>query len=371
MSRTRRRVSRALIGALACTIALGLVFWLHNLTKTKAAPATLADTHQPPPPPVGVAPVIAKSATDAPGKPSGLVTQTPTALSKSATVTPAATPVAQPTGTALAQPAGPAANATTGAPSATPLVDARAKLNAGEFLAARNLLNGSLAAPGVSPADAAAIKLLLNETNQSVVFSPRRFPSDTVTGVYTVQPGDRLSRIATQFDVPWELLARINDNLQPSKLQAGKDIKIVHGPLHAVVDKGDFTLELWIGAPGESGSMYVTSFPVGLGRDDSTPTGTWIVETQKKIKNPTYFSPRGEGVIEADDPDNPLGEYWIGLTGIDGHAVGKQSYGIHGTIRPDSIGKQESMGCVRLVNENVAVVFDMLAEGKSTVTIRE
>ncbi|MGB7156603.1 MAG: L,D-transpeptidase family protein, partial [Tepidisphaeraceae bacterium] len=265
-------------------------------------------------------------------------------------------------------PSTPGAGAT--ASSAAPLVDAKAKLDANDPLAARNLLNASLASGKLSPADAAAVKLMLNEVNKTVIFSPRRFASDTVTGVYTVKPGDKLSRIATQYEVPWELLSRINE-LQPSKMQAGKDIKVVTGPFHAVVDKSDFILEIWLGAPGETGSMYVTSFPVGLGRDDSTPTGTWIVETQKKIKNPTYFSPRGEGVIQADDPDNPLGEYWIGLSGIDGHAVGKQSYGIHGTIRPDSIGKQESMGCVRLINDNVAVVYDLLAEGKSTVTVRE
>ena len=117
--------------------------------------------------------------------------------------------------------------------------------------------------------------------------------------------------------------------------------------------------------------MYVTTFQVGLGKDDSTPTGVWMVEMHKKIKNPTYFSPRGEGVIDADDPKNPLGEFWIGLTGIDGHAVGKASYGIHGTIDPNSIGKQESMGCIRMRNEDVARVFELLVEGKSQVVVKE
>ena len=117
--------------------------------------------------------------------------------------------------------------------------------------------------------------------------------------------------------------------------------------------------------------MYVMTYGVGLGRDDSTPTGVWMVEPHKKIKNPTYFSPRGEGVIDADDPKNPLGERWIGLTGIDGHAVGKQSYGIHGTIEPDSIGKMASMGCIRMRNEDVERVFEMLVEGKSTVIVKD
>ena len=66
-----------------------------------------------------------------------------------------------------------------------------------------------------------------------------------------------------------------------------------------------------------------------------------------------------------------MGEFWIGLSGTDGQAVGKTSYGIHGTIDPSSIGKQESMGCIRMKNEDVAQVFEMLVEGKSTVTVRD
>ena len=87
------------------------------------------------------------------------------------------------------------------------------------------------------------------------------------------------------------------------------------------------------------------------------------------MKNPVYYSPRGEGVIEADDPANPLGEFWIGLVGLDGDAVGKESYGIHGTIEPNSIGKMESMGCIRLRNDDIAMVFSALTEGRSTVQI--
>jgi lipoprotein-anchoring transpeptidase ErfK/SrfK len=117
--------------------------------------------------------------------------------------------------------------------------------------------------------------------------------------------------------------------------------------------------------------MYVTTFPVGLGKDDSTPTGTFLVEPQKKLKNPTYYSPRGEGVIDADDPKNPLGERWVGLTGIDGHAIGKESYGIHGTIDETSIGKMESMGCIRMHNADVEWVFDLMVEGKSLVIVKE
>jgi lipoprotein-anchoring transpeptidase ErfK/SrfK len=96
-----------------------------------------------------------------------------------------------------------------------------------------------------------------------------------------------------------------------------------------------------------------------------------MVEAGKKQKNPKFWGAGGLPPMEADDPKNPLGEYWIGLVGTDGHAVGATGYGIHGTVDPDSIGKMASMGCIRLVNEEVAVVFELLTEGKSTVIVRQ
>ena len=186
-----------------------------------------------------------------------------------------------------------------------------------------------------------------------------------------MQPGDKLKNIADKYDVTWELLARLNGLSDPRKLRAGATLKVVQGPFHALVDRKNFTMELYLGdAPGAKGSVFIRGYRVGLGKDDSTPSGIWMVSAAKKLKNPTYYSPRGEGVFDADDPKNPLGERWIGLEGIDGHAKGAMSYGIHGTIEPHTIGRQESMGCIRLLNEDVEWVYDLLKEGKSTVAVK-
>jgi len=211
------------------------------------------------------------------------------------------------------------------------------------------------------------------ELNRTIVFSPRKYTDDTWATSYTVKSGDRMQKIASTQDVTWELLCRINGMTDPRKLRAGQTLKILKGPFHAVVSKKDFTIDLYLGAPSGAGSMFITQFIVGLGQDDSTPLGTWMVKPQSKLKNPTYYNPRedGERIVHADDPKNPLGDYWLGLVGIDGHAVGKESYGIHGTIEPDSIGKMASLGCIRLLNENIAQVFDMLVETKSTVVVTE
>ena len=57
------------------------------------------------------------------------------------------------------------------------------------------------------------------------------------------------------------------------------------------------------------------------------------------------------------------------LKGIEGDAVGKESYGIHGTIEPDSIGKNMSMGCIRLASDDINLLYDLLIEGKSQVKV--
>jgi len=195
--------------------------------------------------------------------------------------------------------------------------------------------------------------------------------NDKFAESYVVKSGDRLAKIAMKHEITPDLLLRMNGMSDARKLRSEQALKIVNGPFNAVVTKSAFTLDLYLGNPGEAGSMFVKQYKVALGRDDSTPLGTWMVEAGKKQKNPKFWgSGPDHPPMEADDPQNPLGEYWIGLVGTDGHAVDKHGYGIHGTIDPDSIGKQASLGCIRLKNEDVAVVFELLVEGKSFVLVK-
>jgi lipoprotein-anchoring transpeptidase ErfK/SrfK len=264
------------------------------------------------------------------------------------------------------------------APSATPAVapvavsadpsgDAKARIDTGDFITARQILNDALIA---GRPDADNLKTQIEQLNQTLVFSPRRIPEDPWGGIYQVASGERLGSIANRCNVPWELLARIN-NVTPKKLRAGQWIKLVKGPFHAVVTKHAFRMDLYLGAPGGPGSMFIRSFPVGLGKDNSTPTGLWLCKSGDKIRNPRYYPPRGGDIIAPDDPKNPLGGYWIAIEGAEGQALGKESYGIHGTIDPTSIGKMESMGCIRLKPEDIALVFDMLTDGKSKIVVKE
>jgi hypothetical protein len=126
------------------------------------------------------------------------------------------------------------------------------------------------------------------------------------------------------------------------------------GPFRAVVEKEAYSLDVYLG------NTFLKHFKVGLGADGSTPTGEWRVGT--KLRNPTYYPPRGGRIVAADDPENPLGEHWIGIVGVDGEAAGQERYGIHGTIDPESVGQNISLGCIRLYNEDVELLYSYLVE---------
>ncbi|MFO1000489.1 MAG: L,D-transpeptidase family protein [Planctomycetaceae bacterium] len=166
-----------------------------------------------------------------------------------------------------------------------------------------------------------------------------------------VEYGETLQAIAKQYEVPWQYLALLN-RVTPEKLQAGQELKIVRGPFGAVVDLSAFTLTV------HAHGWYVNKYRIGTGRDHKTPLGEFVVED--KLENPTWYNPDG-GIVEPDDPENPLGEYWLGL----GNHIG-----IHGTNDPSTIGRAASRGCIHLGDSEIEEVFSLLSTG-SKVLIRK
>lgn len=189
----------------------------------------------------------------------------------------------------------------------------------------------------------------LNLLASRIYFQPQPHYIDP----YAVQFGERLETIAKMYSVPWEYLAKLN-RVDPRKIQAGQKLKVIQGPFSAVVDLSDY--ELTVHAHG----YYVTRFSVGIGKDGSTPTGTFRVTD--KVIDPDYYGP--DGVIAHDDPANPLGERWLAINNEQGTL---QGYGIHGTIDPSSIGKSESQGCLRLRDREIEALYDFLTVGSEVI----
>lgn len=252
------------------------------------------------------------------------------------------------------------------------LASGRQALNAGDGVKGRELLNAALRDPRLPESERATLRGELSAINEDLVFSPRLVSGDPWTTTYAVQSGDSLVKIAQKQGVgaDWRLIQRVNRISNPNAIRVGQKLKIVKGPFHAVVHKGAYRLDLFMG-PAESPDswVYVRSFTVGLGEGNSTPIGEFVVRRGSKLVNPHWVNPRTGEKFDANDPKNPIGERWIGLEGV-GESAAYSGYGLHGTIDPDSIGKQKSMGCVRLSDADVELMYEVLTEGVSTVSIR-
>jgi LysM repeat protein len=260
----------------------------------------------------------------------------------------------------------------TAAAVAGKLAEADRLLKNNEPLEAREVLNAALHSPRLSEDDAATLRTKLGQLNADLVFSPRVVEGDPLSEVYVIQGGDRLSKIASKRElaVHWKLIQRVNGLSNPNRIREGQKLKLVRGPFHAVVDKSDFRVDIFHGQPNDPESwLYIRSFDVGLGKEDGTPIGTFVVARDSKVSNPAWVNPHDPSErYGRDDPGNPIGEYWIGLEGL-GDAAAFVGYGLHGTIEPQSVGTEASLGCVRLRPEDIEQVYELLVEGISVVKI--
>ncbi|WP_341480032.1 L,D-transpeptidase [Paenibacillus dendrobii] len=105
-------------------------------------------------------------------------------------------------------------------------------------------------------------------------------------------------------------------------------------PLKIIVDKGNHRLAV------VSGRMILRNYKVGLG-GIRTPEGNYVVTD--KVMNPNGRS------------DGEFGSRGMQLSGT--------NYAIHGTNEPDSVGADESQGCVRMSKADVEELFDMVPMG--------
>ena len=193
---------------------------------------------------------------------------------------------------------------------------------------------------------------------------------DTVVGqieTVIVRPNETLPQIARRCDVGFFQLLQANPMVEPKELLPGMQLivpsKVILPPVPkvgVVINLAEMRLYYFF---PHSGLFYV--FPVGIGMQGwNTPEGKLhIVE---KIKHPVWHVPNSiyqfrkknnDPVprIVQPGPNNPLGHYAIRLS--------KQTYLIHGTNEPDSVGERSSAGCIHLYPEDIKQLFSVVSRG--------
>jgi len=107
-------------------------------------------------------------------------------------------------------------------------------------------------------------------------------------------------------------------------------------------------------------------YGIGVGREGFTWSGEQTVA--RKTEWPDWRPPADMLVRQpylprfmAGGPGNPLGARAMYL--------GETEYRIHGTNKPDTIGKRVSSGCIRLTNEDVVDLYERVKVGTKVIVL--
>jgi lipoprotein-anchoring transpeptidase ErfK/SrfK len=172
-----------------------------------------------------------------------------------------------------------------------------------------------------------------------------------------------------------ELIRRLNPGVNWTNVTVGTalqapDVTMDNPPAKAAfarISLSGKTLEAF-----DTDSNLLVHFPCSIAqRVEKRPIGDLHVAVLAPNPNYTFdpvLFPESPEAKEAPNtklilppgPNNPVGAVWIGLDKTTEHISG---YGMHGTPRPEEVGRTESHGCFRLANWNAELLLKVVWVG--------
>ncbi len=168
-------------------------------------------------------------------------------------------------------------------------------------------------------------------------------------------------------------IRRLNPGVDWTRVVAGTTVRIprIASPVARAkaafikIHLQDKTLEVF-----DANTNLLAHFPCSIAkRVEKRPVGELHVEViapnPNYTFNPEVFPESAEArqlqrkLLLPPGPNNPVGTAWIGLE--------RPGYGIHGTPRPEEVGRTESHGCFRLANWDAEFLLRLVSIGTPVV----
>lgn len=197
---------------------------------------------------------------------------------------------------------------------------------------------------------------LTNEMRQINAGLPNSIQGLLPVEKYKVVPNDCLWNICKHFrkklgfSIESGLLCRLN-GIRNDLIYPGQTLVIPKEQVKISIHRKNWLLTV------TAGDCLLSAYRVGLGMLDKTPSGQFVIKT--RLEEPDWYSDIHGKIIPFGDPENVLGTRWLGFE----NQENARGFGIHGTIEPESIGKNMSSGCIRMLNEDVETLFEIIARG--------
>lgn len=224
----------------------------------------------------------------------------------------------------------------------------QAALDRGELSQALLLLSDWYGDPSLSPAETKEVNELLSQLAGSVIYSTEH----RLEPPYMVQAGEQLTDIAQKYNIPWQLLAKINGLSGPEQLQPGQQLKVIRGPFSALIDLSERRMTLMLDR------RYAGQFPLDVEPTTSVEEGQWTVN--QKLLTPGSVSPMSSSSAVSDQKS-------IMMTSASGGA--SQIVILRGSNTSTPAATDPAGRVLQLKSKDVDDVYDILSLG-SPVTIR-
>jgi lipoprotein-anchoring transpeptidase ErfK/SrfK len=220
-----------------------------------------------------------------------------------------------------------------------------------------------------NPDDAVALYTVTEEDIAAICPTPKTWKEKSEMarlGYYSV-----IELIAEQFHCKEDLLRSLNPGVDWKNVKAGTPVTVPDPQAGEVRPAKAARLQVnlkekYIRAY-DAQDRLIAHFPCSIAKDqEKRPSGDGKVVTAAKDPSYTYdpalFADEpesklynGKKLIIPPGPNNPVGTAWVSLN--------LPGYGMHGTPKPEEIGKTGSHGCFRLANWNAEKLLRMVDAG--------
>ena len=180
--------------------------------------------------------------------------------------------------------------------------------------------------------------------------------------------------VAERFHTSERTLRRLNPNILrwPEDLAQGTVLLVPNVRQAALEMPASLAISLEecvLAGYNAQGKMCVR-FPCSIARNKAHLPKEGELKVVNMAPAPNYtYDPKNYGqdpsvgkMIVPPGPRNPVGSRWIGLS--------LPGYGIHGTPKPNTVGRPESRGCFRLTNWNAEKLFELVKPGTPLRVVR-
>ena len=186
---------------------------------------------------------------------------------------------------------------------------------------------------------------------------------------YATKDGDNMLDLARQFDDGYVQFMAANQGVDPWQPGVGKTITVPNLYILPDAPRTGIVINLaerriFYFPPG---GQTVETYPAGVGvQAGATPLG--VTHVVRKEDGPVWVPPPSIRAERPDlpiaiypGPDDPLGAYALRL--------GWNNYLIHGTNKPDSVGRNVSHGCLHIYPEDIDKLFHEVPVGTQVRSI--